>query len=161
MYPETGATVLHDLQTLGEIGVLGATFGRYKVVDGLLFAKMRCQWSVTSLPFVLFTLSRFCFPRLMAKAPLRAMVQHCDRLLGTATAQDYAGAVNGLQVENRGTVSRIAQRIYEDRAFDRMPVLADALEDAGCADADVLAHCRRPAGHVRGCWVIDLLLGKG
>jgi dinuclear metal center YbgI/SA1388 family protein len=118
--------VLHGLQTLGEIGVLGATFGRYKVVDGLLFAKMRCQWSVTSLPFVLFTLSRFCFPRLMAKAPLRAMVQHCDRLLGTATAQDYAGAVNGLQVENRGTVSRIAAAVDASLATARMAVKAGA-----------------------------------
>jgi hypothetical protein len=50
--------------------------------------------------------------------------------------------------------------IYADRAFDRLPVLADALEDAGCADADVLTHCRGPGPHVRGCWVVDLLLGK-
>jgi hypothetical protein len=40
-------------------------------------------------------------------------------------------------------------------------VLADALEEASCTDADVLNHRRRPAVHVRGCWVIDLLLGKG
>lgn len=50
--------------------------------------------------------------------------------------------------------------IYADRAFDRLPVLADALEDAGCADADILSHCRGPGPHVRGCWVVDLLLGK-
>jgi hypothetical protein len=61
---------------------------------------------------------------------------------------------------NDGTVFKIAQAIYEDRAFDRMPILADALEDAGCADADMLRHCREPGEHVRGCWVIDLLLGK-
>ncbi len=41
-----------------------------------------------------------------------------------------------------------------------MPVLADALEDAGCADADILAHCRGHGPHVRGCWVVDLVLGK-
>ena len=51
--------------------------------------------------------------------------------------------------------------IYEDRAFNRLPLLADALEDAGCADAEVLAHCRGPGPHDRGCWVVDLLLGKG
>ncbi|MFO0796468.1 MAG: hypothetical protein U0804_03265 [Gemmataceae bacterium] len=54
----------------------------------------------------------------------------------------------------------LARGAYEDRAFDRLPVLADALEDAGCADAAVLAHCRGPGPHVRGCWVVDLVLGK-
>jgi hypothetical protein len=61
---------------------------------------------------------------------------------------------------NDGTVRKIAQAIYEERAFDRMPILADALEDAGCDAADLLRHCREPGEHVRGCWVIDLLLGK-
>ena len=54
----------------------------------------------------------------------------------------------------------MAQSIYDARAFDRLPLLADALEDAGCADADILSHCRTPGEHVRGCWVVDLLLGK-
>ena len=54
----------------------------------------------------------------------------------------------------------LARGIYADRAFDRMPVLADALEDAGCADADILAHCRGDGPHVRGCWIVDLVLGK-
>jgi hypothetical protein len=58
------------------------------------------------------------------------------------------------------TVVGLAQGIYEERAFDRLPVLADALEDAGCDAADVLDHCRTGTVHVRGCWVVDLLLGK-
>jgi hypothetical protein len=58
------------------------------------------------------------------------------------------------------TVTNLAQAIYTDRAFDRMPILADALEDAGCTNQDILAHCRQPGEHVRGCWVVDLLLGK-
>jgi hypothetical protein len=61
---------------------------------------------------------------------------------------------------NDGTVRRIAQAIYDERAFDRMPILADALEDAGCDNADILNHCRSGGEHVRGCWVVDLLLGK-
>jgi hypothetical protein len=61
---------------------------------------------------------------------------------------------------NDGTVPRIAQAIYDERAFDRMPVLADALEDAGCTEPYILDHCRQPGEHVRGCWVVDLLLGK-
>jgi hypothetical protein len=58
------------------------------------------------------------------------------------------------------TVEKIAQSIYADRSFESMPILADALEEAGCADPLILAHCREKRGHVRGCWVLDLLLGK-
>ena len=54
----------------------------------------------------------------------------------------------------------LARGAYDDRAFDRMPILADALEDAGCADPAVLAHCRGPGPHARGCWVVDGLLGR-
>ena len=58
---------------------------------------------------------------------------------------------------NGGTVRQLAEAIYTDRAFDRMPILADALEDAGCTDADILDHLRGPGPHVRGCWVVDML----
>jgi hypothetical protein len=61
---------------------------------------------------------------------------------------------------NDGTIPKLAQAIYEERAFDRLPILADALEEAGCDNADILAHCRQPGPHVRGCWVVDLLVGK-
>ena len=61
---------------------------------------------------------------------------------------------------NDGAIRKMAQVIYDARSFDRLPLLADALEDAGCTDADLLAHCRGPGPHVRGCWVVDLLLGK-
>jgi hypothetical protein len=56
---------------------------------------------------------------------------------------------------------KLAQAIYDKRAFDRLPKLGDALEKAGCDDAEVLAHCRQPGQHERGCWVVDLILGKG
>jgi hypothetical protein len=57
-------------------------------------------------------------------------------------------------------VKTFAQAIYDDRAFERMPELADALAEAGCSDPDILTHCRGPGPHVRGCWVVDLVLGK-
>jgi hypothetical protein len=57
-------------------------------------------------------------------------------------------------------VTGLAEAIYAERAFDRLPILADALEDAGCTNVEVLDHCRQPGEHVRGCWVVDLLLGK-
>jgi hypothetical protein len=62
---------------------------------------------------------------------------------------------------NDGTIIKLAMAIYEDRRFEDMGILADALEDAGCQNQDILEHCRQ-AGlvHVKGCWVLDLLLGK-
>jgi len=57
-------------------------------------------------------------------------------------------------------VLKLGRAIYADRAFDRLPVLADALMDAGCSDEEVLSHCRGDGPHVRGCWVVDLVLGK-
>jgi len=66
-----------------------------------------------------------------------------------------------------GLVVKMAQDAYTDRLLpcgtldnSCLAVLADALEDAGCGDEDILRHCRRPGEHFRGCWVIDLLLGK-
>jgi hypothetical protein len=54
----------------------------------------------------------------------------------------------------------VAQTIYNDRAFERMPELADALEEAGCSSGEIFGHCRGPGPHVRGCWALDLVLGK-
>jgi hypothetical protein len=63
---------------------------------------------------------------------------------------------------------RLAQAAYEDRHLPagtlddtRLLILADALEEAGCSDAAILGHLRGPGPHVRGCWVLDLILGKG
>jgi hypothetical protein len=61
---------------------------------------------------------------------------------------------------NAGTVLAIAQRIYDERCFDVMPLLGDALEEAGCEDFVILHHCRGLGPHVRGCWLLDLILDK-
>jgi hypothetical protein len=58
------------------------------------------------------------------------------------------------------TAQGLAYGIYEERAFDRLPVLADSLEDAGCEDVEILSHCRSGGAHCLGCWVVDLVLGK-
>jgi hypothetical protein len=57
-----------------------------------------------------------------------------------------------------GTVPELALAIYDRCRFSEMPYLGDALEEAGCTSTEVLDHCRRPAKHVRGCWVLDLVL---
>jgi len=66
-----------------------------------------------------------------------------------------------------GAVPKLATIAYEERVLPAgtldpalLAVLADALEEAGCADAELLGHLRGPGPHVRGCWVVDLLLGK-
>jgi hypothetical protein len=61
---------------------------------------------------------------------------------------------------NDRLVVRLTQAIYDERRWGDMPLLGDALLDAGCDDDEVLAHCRAGGEHVRGCWVVDLLLGK-
>lgn len=58
------------------------------------------------------------------------------------------------------TAVGLARTMYESRDFAAMPILADALEEAGCDGPDILTHCRADTPHVRGCWVVDLVLGK-
>jgi hypothetical protein len=59
---------------------------------------------------------------------------------------------------NNGTIPALVRSIYEARAFDQLPLLADALEDAGCTNPVILDHCREPAEHAPGCWLLDALL---
>jgi hypothetical protein len=68
---------------------------------------------------------------------------------------------------NDGIIPRIAEAIYEERLLPegtldnvRLTILADALLDAGCDDEELIAHCRSERPHVRGCWAVDLILGK-
>lgn len=68
---------------------------------------------------------------------------------------------------NDGLVRKLAQAIYDKRLLpqglldpSRLAILADALEEAGCDNEEILAHCRSRDDHVRGCWLIDLILGK-
>jgi hypothetical protein len=58
------------------------------------------------------------------------------------------------------TIVQLAETIYNERTFDRMPILADALEESGATDSALLGHCRGPGPHARGCHVLDVILGK-
>jgi hypothetical protein len=62
---------------------------------------------------------------------------------------------------NGGMVGKLAQLIYDERSFSDLPILADALMDAGCTEQAILRHCQEPRQHWRGCWCLDLLAGKG
>jgi hypothetical protein len=62
--------------------------------------------------------------------------------------------------EGHPHIGQMARSFYLERNFADLPVLGDALEEAGCTDEDVLEHCRAGGEHVRGCWLVDALLGK-
>ncbi len=87
---------------------------------------------------------------------------HCDLIrdiFGNPFRRRPAVAPAWLAWEG-GTVPRLARAAYEERAFDRLPVLADALEEAGCTNEDVLGHLRARRPHARGWWALDLRLGS-
>jgi hypothetical protein len=95
----------------------------------------------------------------------RANRQNAEQTAQVALVRDIFGNPFRSVVLDRSwltsDVLALARGIYKSRAFDRMPILADALQDGGCNNDDVLNHCRDATQlHVRGCWVVDLLLGK-
>jgi hypothetical protein len=61
---------------------------------------------------------------------------------------------------NDATIPNLAQQIYDERRFEEMPILGDALMDAGCHDEEILTHCQSREPHAKGCWVVDLLTGR-
>jgi hypothetical protein len=87
-----------------------------------------------------------------------------DEQVMVALAQDcFGNSVRGLTVEPAWLTSDVislARSIDELRAYDRLAILADALQDAGCDYCNVLDHCRNGGPHAPGCWVVDLVLGK-
>jgi len=112
-------------------------------------------------------------------APLEAAVQTCDRAFLIAERAAEAARQTELLRDivgnpfrpasadpqwlawQGGTVRRMARSIYDGRRFGDLHILADALEEAGCIDAEFLSHCRNGGPHVRGCWLLDQLMGKG
>jgi hypothetical protein len=94
----------------------------------------------------------------------RDLIPEKSRPPGPALARCLFGNLYGAPKlgvgEKSSNVLELARAVYDDRAFERLPILADALEESGCVDAGILAHCREDSVHARGCWVLDLILGK-
>jgi hypothetical protein len=97
------------------------------------------------------------------KAEMRVQVDFLHDLFGPLPFRPVPFALAWLTP----TVRNLAQAAYDNRTLPagtldsaRLSVLADALEEAGCDNADILTHCRQPGEHVRGCWAVDLILGK-
>lgn len=89
----------------------------------------------------------------------RAEQTHQANLLRDVFGNPF-GSITFLPEWLTSTVLALAQQMYDTRDFSAMPILADALQDAGCEDESILAHCRGPGPHVRGCWVTDAILNK-
>jgi hypothetical protein len=87
--------------------------------------------------------------------------RHCEllRCLFGELHRDHPLETSWLEWRD-GTVVKIARSIYDAHRFDELPILGDALEEAGCENAEVLAHCRSGGVHARGCWVVDRILGQ-
>jgi anti-anti-sigma factor len=84
-----------------------------------------------------------------------------DKVVGVQTQEAPGGRLQLPEQSwltwNDGTVVRLARAIRAKQAYEQLPVLADALEEAGCGDADILGHCRSGGQHVPHCWVVGLL----
>ncbi|WP_246173422.1 hypothetical protein [Limnoglobus roseus] len=118
----------------------------------------RGRWTLPELPFHWALMVSGCFV---------GNEESCDRVEDAALShilRDIIGnpfrSVVFDPSWHTDTARSLAEAAYEDRAWDRLPILADALEDAGCEDEAVLNHLRGPGPHCRGCWVVDLVLGK-
>jgi hypothetical protein len=96
-------------------------------------------------------------------------ILNAERALHTALLRDIFGPLPFRPVTldpsvlawHDGTVVRLARSIYDERRFENLPLLGDALMDAGCDQEEVVAHCRAGGEHFKGCWVVDLCLGRG
>jgi hypothetical protein len=111
-----------------------------------------CAWECRSVHFALcsaLTLARSFRSTRQCIALLREVLGNPFRPVALSPACHTDTAVS------------LARTMYESRDFSAMPILADALQDAGCDNDDILSHCRDPKQvHVCGCWVVDLVLGR-
>ncbi len=101
--------------------------------------------------------------RARAEGPHGSPTWHVERARHRAVLRDLTHPTRAVKLEPvclSRVVVAVAWAIYEEQRPGDMPVLADALEEAGCDEAELLEHCRTPGEHVRGCWALDALLGK-
>ncbi len=109
-------------------------------------------------------------PILIASLACQVAVQNCARDYASEDAAQvlilrdiYGNPFRPVTFDPRWRTTDVvglAHAIYDDKAFERMPILADALMDAGCEEEQIISHCRSDGPHVRGCWVVDLILEK-
>ena len=165
-----------DLLVASDFGWIGGWNGRPPAQTRRWWNRLKAWFGRTATPLADGRVTFWAFPSALRKLKggmayycrgfeLSESIRAAEAQLRCLEARDLF-AVGPVTIDpawlrwNGGTVSALACRIYDERAFHDLPVLADALEEAGCTDADLLGHLRGPGPHVRGCWAIDLLLGR-
>jgi hypothetical protein len=110
----------------------------------------------------------YCYPPAEAAAFAVLINNPTEHVVQAALLRDLLGPIPFRPLPSlnpswlrfhQGITIELAGTIYQDRVFDHLPILADALEEAGCTNADILNHCRQAGEHIRGCWIVDLILG--
>jgi hypothetical protein len=129
------------------------------------YAAIAASWTASREPSVCreMTIAAMKEARATSDDPEQDIVRPEKQRQSILLRDIFGNPFRPIAVDPRWLTSNVVdlgRTIYEERAFDRLPILADALIDAGCADDSLLGHCRGPGPHVRGCWVVDLLLGK-
>jgi hypothetical protein len=153
-------------------------FGRSQAFGGLLRAFLAAEGRVKALGAVAACARmtcEACWESLVAYRYTQVWENRADRRAANGARHEERAARAGILRDIFGnpfrpvafspewrtdTAVSLAKQMYESREFSAMPILADALQDAGCDNDDMLDHCRGPGPHVRGCWVVDLVLGK-
>lgn len=159
-----GKTTLQECKSAGDaVSVIADTSKEFVVVA----SSCAVGWAISTGPKEWDASTWSLLSAMLAAAYHAALVhedQSPERAEQASLVRDILGnpfrpiAVNPIWFTP--TVVALAEGIYHDHAFDRLPILADALQDAGCDNDNILNHCRQPREHVRGCWCVDLVLAK-
>jgi hypothetical protein len=163
-----GSATLQELREVGEAAWKGARWTRDGTRSAAVAASQACSSAVETHSF-LTCVNVLCNHAAPGFSPASRVALREERAALAALLRDLFGPLPFREVEadlawltwNDGIVQRLAEGIYAERRFEDMGVLADALEEAGCESEEVLAHLRSQGPHARGCWVVDLLTGRG
>ena len=152
------STILLALAPIFFVMALGYGAGRLRIVDNHQVDGLNALVMNFALPASLFAATASA-PRseMFAQAPLFAILGVIMLVLFLAW---YFFQVLSSQASQADASLQALTIAFPNLAGVGLPILADALQDAGCEDADILGHCRSGGPHVRGCWVVDLVLGK-
>jgi hypothetical protein len=161
-----GSATLRELREVGQAAWKGARWARDGTRDAAVAASQACSSAVETHSFLtcVNVLCNHAAPGLSqaSRAALREERVALVGLLRCVFGNPFRAKPGIERAWLPPSVLSIARRAYDERDFAALPVLADALADAGCDNEDLLRHCReRGLAHCRGCWVVDLLLGKG
>jgi hypothetical protein len=143
------------------IADLGSTRREWERLGELRWHPGRAQCEIAAIRGALHAEARI--GALQAAQALRQTGRGTDRLLNCVTGNPFrppSPLPAGVLAWNDATVRRLAEAVYGECAWGKLPVLADALLDAGCQDEELMRHCRLEEPHVRGCWAVDLILGR-